>query len=318
MKKAIFLFSFVFLCLSSLGIAQEYLEEVQACHYLEQGKIDEALLLLNRKIKRYPYNYDCHLYVGLAYYLKGDFEKSLDILQKVEFETEKLEKAKGTMAAGKKLESFGQEDVFLAEGGGVVFSKEIKGILKFALGMLYRKNKNYENARKRFSDALKYNYPEIEARKQLCMTYSYLKDYKKAQSELERILEKTQRDDSLIFMEGFLSYGLKDEALALECFSKVSSSLVAAKHNLALVYYNKGDHQKALSVWEEISAQFPDDVDSLKNSGRAYFHLGQKEKAQEQFDKMGLKIKVEKYSPKKIPLMLEDFFVDVVFDFQCK
>ncbi len=318
MKKLIFLFLFVFFSASSLILSQAYLEEVQACHFLEQGKIDEALLLLNRKIKRYPYNYDCHLYVGLAYYLKGDFNKSFDVLQKVEFETEKMEKAKGTLTAGKKLESFGQEDAFLAQRGGVVFSKGRKGILKFALGMLYKKNKDYENARKKFSDSLKYNYPEVEARKQLCVVYGYLKDYKKAQSELEQILKKAQKDDGLIFIEGFLSYGLKDEAHALECFSKVSNSILAAKRNLALIYYNQGDYQEALSIWQEILDQFPSDVDSLKNSGRAYFHLGQQEKAQEQFDKIGLKIKVEKYSPKKIDLILEDFFVDVVFDFQCK
>jgi tetratricopeptide (TPR) repeat protein len=66
------------------GFAQSYLEEVRACQYLEQGKLDEAIRLLDRKLKRYPRNFDCHLYLGLAHYLKGDFETAKSTISKVE------------------------------------------------------------------------------------------------------------------------------------------------------------------------------------------------------------------------------------------
>ncbi len=308
----------IFFMTVPFSLGQAYLEEIRACHFLEQGKIEDAMTLLNRKLKRYPQNYDCHLYLGLAYYLKGDFEKAMDTLNKVEFEIEKLEKAKTTMEAGKKLESFGQEDAYIAQRGGVVFTKGRKGILKFALGMLYKRNKDFKNVRKKFSDALKYRYPEFEARKQLLASLSFIKNYNKAQEQLKSLIEAGQKSDALIFMEGYLAYYLKDESRAVECFSKLSDNLPVAQRNLAVVYYNKGNYQKALEIWQDILADSPKDVDSLKNSGRAYFHLGEKEKGQEQFDKIGLKMKVEKYSPKRIPLFLVDLFPDVKFDFQCK
>lgn len=323
MKKLLTLFIGTFLLAFWIEIPfshaqQMYLEENRACKYLEQGKIDEAALLLNRKLKRYPHNYDCHLYLGLAYYLKGDFQKSMETLSKVEFETERLEKAKSTMAAGKRMDSFSQEDAYLGQSSAVVFTKERKGILKFALGMLYKKNKDFKNARKRFSDALKYKYPEVEARKQLLVVYGFLKEYKKAKKQLEELLKSGEKNDELCFMEGYVASYLKDEVQAIKSFSRISEAKLWAKRNLATVYYNQGNYDKALEIWQEILEENPQDADSLKNSGRAYFHLGQKEKGQEQFDKIGLKIRVEKYSPKTIPLILVDFFPDVGFEFQCK
>lgn len=297
---------------------QMYLEENMACKYLEQGKIDQAILLLNRKLKRYPRNYDCHLYLGLAYYLKGDFQNSIKTLSKVEFETERLEKAKSTIQAGKSMDSFSQEDAYLSGSSAVVFTKERTGVLKFALGMLYKKNKDYKNSSKRFSDALKYKYPEIETRKQLLVVYCFLEEYKKAKKELEELLKSEKESDELCFMKGYVVHYLKDDAQAIESFSRISENMIWAKQNLAIVYYNQGNYNKALEIWQEILAENPEDVNSLKNSGRAYFHLGQKEKAQEQFDKIGLKIKPEKYSPKTIPLILVDPFPEVGFDFQCK
>jgi tetratricopeptide (TPR) repeat protein len=323
MKKILALFMGTILlafCLTlPSSFAQEmYLEENRACSHLEKGQVDEAILLLKRKLRRYPHNFDCHLYLGMAYYLQGDFEGSMKTLNKVEFETERLGKAKATMSAGKKMEDFSQEDAYLAQSGGMVFTKGRRGVLKFALGMLYRKNEDFKNASKRFSEALKYKYPEIEARKQLLVVHCHLKDYKEARKQLDKIIKAGEKSDELRFLEGFVNNYLKDEAKAIENFSKTSEIFPEAKRNLATVYYNQGKYDKSIEIWENILEAQPEDRGALLSAARAYFHLGQKEKAQEYFDKMGLTMKVEKYSPKKMPLILVDFFPEVKFDFQCQ
>lgn len=323
MKKPLALFMGIILLAFCLALpssfAQEmYLEENRACSYLEKGQVDEAILLLKRKLRRYPTNFDCHLYLGLAYYLQGDFEKSMKTLNKVEFETERLGKAKATMSAGKKMEDFSQEDAYLSQSGGMVFTKGRRGVMKFALGMLYRKNKDFKNASQRFSEALKYKYPEIEARKQLLVVLCSLKEYKEAKKELDKIIKAGEISDELRFLEGFVGNHLKDEAKAIENFSQISEIFPEAKRNLATVYYNQGKYDKSLEIWENILEAEPEDRGALLSAARAYFHLGQKEKAQEYFDKMGLTMKVEKYSPKKMALILVDFYPDVQFDFQCQ
>ncbi|MCK4932962.1 MAG: tetratricopeptide repeat protein, partial [Candidatus Aminicenantes bacterium] len=141
------------------GFAQSYLEEVRACQYLEQGKIDEAIRLLDRKLKRYPRNFDCHLYLGLAYYLKGDFEKAKSTISKVEQEIKEMGAAPAAITADQTY-----ADVDRVGGmAGTVFTKGRRGILKFSLGMLYKKEGNFKEAKKRFEEALKYKYPEMEA-----------------------------------------------------------------------------------------------------------------------------------------------------------
>jgi tetratricopeptide (TPR) repeat protein len=322
MKKPESLLAIIFLsvfwsCFPLLSAQQMYLEENRACRYLEEGKIDDAILLLTNKLNRYPRNYDCHLYLGVAYYLRGDFDKSMETLNKVEFETERIEKARGTMQAGKRMEDFSQEDLYLAQRADIVFTKGRRGILKFALGMLYKKSGDYKNAQKRFNEALKYHYPQPEAGKQLVVVDCFLKDFREARKNLEEVFKTEAKSDALSFLDGYIAYYLNEEAKAIEIFSQISASMPDAKRNLATAYYNQGNYAKALEIWEDMLKLDPKDVDSLRNTGRAYFHLGQTEKGQEQFHKSGLEIKVEKYSPKTIPLTLIDLFPESSFHFQC-
>jgi tetratricopeptide (TPR) repeat protein len=299
--------------IGSQGFAQSYLEEVRACGYLEQGKIDAAIRLLERKLKRYPRNFDCHLYMGLAHYLKGDYEKAMSTISKVEQEIKEMSAAPAAITSDVTYVDADR----VGQMAGTVFTKGRRGILKYSLGMLYKKEGKFDDAKKRFEEAQKYKYPEIEIRKQLMIVKCRLKDYKGAKKELEKLQKAGEKSDELSFFEGYLSAYTKNETKALESFSQIVDSMLAAKQNLAAVNYNTGDYQKALDIYLEILEENPKDAESLKNSGRAYHHLGQTEKGQAQFDIIGLKMKVEKYSPKKIPLVLIDPYADVQFVFMC-
>jgi tetratricopeptide (TPR) repeat protein len=295
------------------GFAQSYLEEVRACQYLEQGKIDAAIRLLNRKLQRYPRNFDCHLYLGLAYYLKGDFENAKKTISKVEQEIKEI----GAAPAAITSDATYVDADRVGQMAGTIFTKGRRGILKFSLGMLYKKEGNFEEAKKRFEEAQKYKYPELDTRKQIMVMKCRLKDYKGAKKELEKLQKAGEKSEELSFFEGYISSYTKNETKALESFSLVADSILAAKQNLAVVNYNKGDYQKALDIYLEILEENPKDAESLKNSGRAYYHLGQTEMGQAQFDIIGLTMKVEKYSPKKVPLVLIDPYTDVQFVFMC-
>lgn len=88
----------------------------------------------------------------LAYYLKEDWENAIKTLNKVELETEQM----------KLSLSSGTSDVPAADRnqaslqGGVVFTKARKGILKYALGLLFKIKKEYRDSHKRIKEALKY------------------------------------------------------------------------------------------------------------------------------------------------------------------
>jgi|Deesub1362B_J571_1020462.scaffolds.fasta_scaffold00002_279 tetratricopeptide (TPR) repeat protein len=295
--------------------AQAYLEEVRACHLLQDGKPEDALKILETKLKRYPNNFDCHLYKGMALYFLGNKEEAFKVLNKVEFETEKLAKARATLEAGKRLQEFSQEDLYLAQRGGVVFSKERKGLLKYALGILYKEKREFKNARKRLEEALKVNYFPQEVRRQLGLINCFLKDYKAAEKVLQPLF--SGEDTRIEFLQGYIFYYRGKVEKARQIFEKLSPELALARKNLACLLYNEQKYQESLSFWEVLLGENPQDVQAKRNQARCYFHLGEKDKAQQIFDDLGLKIKIEKYSPKRIPLLLEDLFTQPQFDFLC-
>lgn len=295
--------------------AQAYLEEVRACHLLQEGKPEEALRLLERKLKRYPNNFDCHLYEGVALYFLGKKDEAFKVLNKVEFETEKLAKAGGTLEAGKRLQAFSQEDLYLAQRGGVVFSKERKGLLKYALAMIYKEKRDYKNARKRLEEALRVDYSPSEVRRQLGLINCFLKDYKAAEKVLQPLFSTAA--PRIEFLQGYILYHQGQVEKARQIFEKLSPDLTLARKSLACLLYNEQQYWESLSLWEALLKDNPRDVQAKRNQARCYFHLGEKDKAQQIFDEMGLKIKVEKYSPKKIPLLLADLFPKPEFDLLC-
>jgi len=314
-------FLFVFLLIVASGtqfvLPQAYLEEVRACRLLEQGQAEEALKLVESKLKRYPRNYDCLLYKGLALYFLGDQEEAFKVLEKVEFETEKLAKAGGTLEAGKRLQAFSQEDMYLAQRGGVVFTKKRKGLLKYALGILDKRKKDYKRARKHLEEALKAEYLPDEARRQLCLINCFLKDYKEGEKIIQPLLASAQKEATVSFLKAYLDYYLGRQKEARKSLEELADHFLLARKDLACLLYNDKQYQESLAIWESLVEENPKDIYAQRNRARCYFYLGEKEKAQQIFDDLGLKLKVEKYSPPTIPLILEDLFPQPRFDFLC-
>ena len=71
-------------------------------------------------------------------------------------------------------------------------------------------------------------------------------------------------------------------------------------------------------MWQEILSENLEDKEALINIGRATFHLGDPEKAQEYFSQAGIEAPAERLSPKKVPLVYETHMKEIKFDLKCK
>jgi len=304
---------FLFIC-GPLPFGQSSPEEIQACRLLEQGQPQKAAEMMERNIKRYPNNYDSRLYLGLSYMLMGDAGKAAKELHKVERDTEQASAAPAAITADR---TYADTDR-MGGRSGRLFSRTRRGLLKYALGMLMKQARDYKNARQRFEEAVKSGYPEGPARKQLVMINCLLKEYDRAAKEFETLSRPEPADDSQAFLAGYIAWQTGNPEIAEARFSELAEAMPPARRNLAVILYNRGEYRKALDIWLGILEQSPRDADSLKNSGRAYYHLGETDKGQAQFDTLGFKMKVEKYSPKTIPLMLIDLYPEPEFDFMCR
>jgi len=280
------LFLFCLMASGSALLAQRFVTpEEGACHHLEEGEIDEAIEILQKILEANPANLNARLYFGVALYLNKNVEGASLQFEKVEKEVDKM------LGASRP---FGDEAMFTQLGmdrkSDILFTKQREGLLYFCRGLTLKEGKDFRNAEKKFKKALKLEYDEKATRLQLFDLYIKNRDEKKATQEVAELKKMGEEPESLAFLEGYLAYRKGNDQEALTAFMKIASSSLAAKGNMALIHYNSGDYQKAIGIWEGILSEHADDKESLVNIGRAHFHLGDIEKAQECFTRVGLNV----------------------------
>jgi hypothetical protein len=294
---------------SQIGLS----EEEKACHLLAKGEIDQAMDILNREIKRLPQNLNLCLYLGIAYYLKNDSERAFREFEKIERELDKM------MASERPI---GDEVMFLEQAmdrkGAFFFSENKKGLLYFLRGLTLKEKKDLKNAEKKFLAARKYNYEQTSLALELIDLYLLNDNLKSASKELAELKKNSGENPMTKFIEAYLLYKSNKVDESLVAFDKIKDILPAARKNIAIIDYNSGDYLKALTTCEEILARFPGDMEALINAGRACFQLGDKVKAQEYFDRAGIKISPEGYSPKRISIVRPPILRETMPKLDCK
>lgn len=287
------LFVSAFLIFSARGFAQKSKLDVDATDfvldlialYLNVEEIDEAIERLEKLIDIYPGDYDIRLYMGIALFIKQNFEAAY----KEFYEIERM------LEWGRNFGRF------------IAFSLKNKGLLDFGRGLtsLLHK-KDFKAAKNYFIAALKHGYDKVNVRYLLVYSCVELQNYQKADDELNELFNRKEMSDIDYFVKGYLRYqqDRRNEAVSLmKTALEINPDLTEAKKNLAAIYYNSGQWEKAIDIWKPIIEEFPEDFDSRLNMARAYFQLGQLEEAKQQFEKLNISIPVEDHSYKQISLI---------------
>jgi len=322
MKKQLFLFGALFLVfLLAFGSGHLFSQKFSAdeewvCRLLAKGRIDQALETLEKEIvPAYPRNLNFLLFLGIAHYLQGDYEKAFKEFKKVDDE---LGDKRVSSRAPHGTSSFLLESSTDLSQSYAAFSEQNNGLLNFCYGLTLKDKNNIKNAEKKFQQARKYRYDQTALSLQLFDLYLAANKLEYASQELAQLKQALGDSPTITLLEGCLLYkrGQIDDSLA--AFEKIKDSLSEAGLNIGLIQYNRGDYQKALDIWTGILASAPGDKEALLHAGQAYFHLGNKEKAQEYFEKTGITIMTEEYYPKMIPLSLGAIVREVKFQLPCK
>ena len=319
MRKKVIIISLTLLLCALFPVSRPLLsqrpvsEENRACRHLDEGEIDLAIQILQRELKIDPENLNAHLYLGIAYYLKNDLEKSFKELEKIDKELDKM------LGSSRP---FGDEGMFTQLGmdrkRDILFTEEKKGVLYFFRGLTLKDKKDYKNAEKRFKKAEKSKYDKAAVSLQLIDIHIKNKKIKNATKEIQKYKKIAGETDASTFLDGYIQYMNKNAKVSLAAFQKLEGKMPEAKMNIGCLHYNLGEYQKAVEIWEGILSQNPDLKDAQINLGRAYFHTGDTAKAQEYFNKAGLTISPDRYSPKTIPLAYEFLVKDIKYNLQCK
>ena len=322
MKKQLFLFEalfFIILLVFSSGhlFSQKFsADEEWVCRLLAKGKIDQALETLEKEIvPAYPRNLNFLLFLGIAHYLQGDTEKAHKEIKKVDDE---LSDKRVSSRAPHGTSSFLLESSTDMSQSYAALSEQNNGLLNFCYGLTLKDKNNIKNAEKKFQQARKYRYDQTSLSLQLFDLYLAAHNLESASQELAQLKQALGDNPTITLLEGCLLYhkGQIDDSLA--AFEKVKDSVSEAGLNMGLIQYNRGDYQKALDIWTGILATAPGDKEALLHAGQACTQLGNKEKAREYFEKTGMIVPPEKYTPKTIPLSLGTIVREVKFQFPCR
>ncbi len=317
-KKAIIPFIFIFFWILFLGNEQSFSEqyltpEEAACQHLEKGEIDYAIQSLEKLLQASPQNLNAHLYLGIALFLKKDMESASKEFQKIEKEIDRMVGASDT---------FGDRQAFIQMGmerkADVLFFEEKKGLFYFFYGLVLKEKNDLKAAQKKFKEARRFRYDNSAISFELIDLFLKKKDLPSAWLELVEYKKYSGETPISIFFDGCISYEKNKIEDSLAALEKASSSFPEAKKNIGTIHYNSGDYTKAREIWEEILTQNPDDKDLVLNLGWAWFLAGDSAKAQEYFDWAGIKVTLDRYTPKKISITYDSLLKERKFNLQCQ
>jgi tetratricopeptide (TPR) repeat protein len=294
------------------------------CPHIKEGKnLDKVIEILNNDLQNRPWNHDVRLYLSIAYLKKGDNEAASELLKKIAEQIEALKGSNRPLVDNSNPEQSANvaDALRLRQSSDRgVLSQENLGLFYFTDGILLKYKGKTKDAEKRFKAAIKAGYDESDARLQLIDLYITTGNNKAADKEVNKFSKISSDEATIHFLKGYIYNQNNKPTEAQAAFEKALSlnpDFFTAKKNIALLQYNAGNYQKAIEILQEIIQQHPDDKDAHINLGRAYYHNGEVEKAKQEFQSIEITIAVDKYSPKKIPLLTLELSKELTFKLIC-
>lgn len=254
--------------------------------YLENGNAGNALVVLKEAGKLFPKDSYFKFTLGQVYeYYEQDKEKALSYY----IESSKLSKEpQYKLAAIRLAENIGkhQEAIKLVNE---LISEEEKSLYYYERGRIYQKDGKLKKAIADYKKAISID-ENMPSMLRLADIYLAEKNSIEAKKILEKIIKKGQ---SLVLPELTLGQLYKEDKeydKAIELYTQVADKLegkdrASVLKQLASLYYDIGDYEKAALTFEWVTELVPDDSLSAYFAGFIYEYLGQNSKAKEIYER---------------------------------
>lgn len=266
-------------CLHKILTMQKPTKEVEikiAKLFIQLGKTTEAFSLLNKLVKKYPYDIEVYYEFAMAFIAYGDNIKAEEHLKKV-IDMEQTNEI--TALAHKDLGC-----IYLSQNNmnyaGDEFQKAYdmapeNDIICYEYASYHFISGNYETAMKYYEKAISINPYDDEFKVALALLYNNLKRYPATINLLVPILPKVQKMPKLAYPLAVAFYETGQYDLAQKLFfSYCEITQDPEVYNLlALTYEKMEKYQDALSITNKILRDFPDNINVLANKARLLHKL---------------------------------------------
>ncbi|MDD3419963.1 MAG: tetratricopeptide repeat protein [Candidatus Gastranaerophilales bacterium] len=246
--------------------------------FLQLSKTNEAFALLNKLIKKYPYDTDVYYEYAMAFVAYGDNIKAEEYLKKViDMDPEgKLcaiaHKDLGCIYLGQNNMDYAKDEFQLAYD----LAPE-DDIICYEYASYHFISGDRETALKYYEKAINLNPYDDEYKVALALLYNNLKKYHATINLLMPIVPKVQRLPKLAYPLAVAFYETGQFDLAQKLFVRYCelTNDVEVYNLLALTYEKMGKYQDAISIANKMLKDFPDNINVLGNKAR-FLHKSEK------------------------------------------
>jgi tetratricopeptide (TPR) repeat protein len=159
------------------------------------------------------------------------------------------------------------------------------------LGILLMKSGEYEEAGKRFEDAVAYDPSYYDAYLNLSYVYGKMKRWHEAEQALSYALVVNSSSGEIFYNLGIVRFeqGKYEKAVAAYTKAiKMNAAFMPAYNNLGTAYAQLGQWQEAVEVFRQALQLDPGDARSRYNLAEAYLELGDRDRALAEAERLRL------------------------------
>lgn len=244
--------------------------------FLQLDKMTEAFAVLNKMIKKYPYEVDIYYTYANAFILYGDLIKAEEYLKKT---IEMNPKSPYAALAHKDLGC-----IYLQQSNMDYAKDEFEKALELhpehdAICYEYASfnfiDGNYTVALKYYEKAVKLNPKQAEYKVALGLLYNKFEDYQKTINLLMPLIKKVSQLPKIAYPLAEAFYKTEKYELAESLFVSYCEKTqdMETFNMLALTYEKLGKYKDALAVINKILKTYPDNINLLCIKGRLLCEL---------------------------------------------
>ncbi len=155
-------------------------------------------------------------------------------------------------------------------------------------GNQYMSRRNYDQARKKFKQALMLDSTEVYGYYLSALTYLYERNYDQALKYIDKTIQHNPKYQKAYLVKGKIHLRQNQNQKALEAFNQaveIDPDYTDAWSNIGYVHYNNKDYDEAIPAYKKVIKLEPDNKVAFSNLGAIYFKKKAFEKAIEHLNR---------------------------------
>jgi len=242
----------------------------EAFAHFRLGNFEDAIRAVKEEISHFPNNLNAFILLGYIYFQQGKYEDAALACQDFNMNLEKAleEELKNEMRKTKYPTEKDQKRIYAK----IHENNPNFGLPDFILGFYHKRNRSFREAYAQFRLSLERGYNPVHCFIQMIDIMLIQGDWQGGIELSRKAVKKEGEQSEFYFLMGYCHYQLEERRQALACFNKtlqLKPFEVEAIRNLAVIYFNQTELDKAIPLLKKIQILAPQEFETQSLLERA-------------------------------------------------